>query len=140
MKGSASAIIVTLLFCVFPPSVDAVALIVHPDTPITHIDRNVARGIFSMRKREWSDGTPITVYVLTDRNPIHQQFVQGVLAMIPHQLRRSWDRYLYSGIGSPPVQVKDLEEMLLKISATPGAIGYTDEDHKGAKVRKIEVN
>jgi len=93
-----------------------------------------------MRMREWSDGTPITVFVLTDRDPIHQEFVQSVLAMIPHQLRRSWDRYLYSGIGSPPIQVKNLEEMLSKISATPGAIGYIDEGTNGAEVREIEVN
>jgi len=140
MKGYTSVILVVLLNLIFPPDIEAVELIVHPDTPISQVDRNVARGIFSMRMREWADGTPITVFVLTDRNPIHQKFVQSVLAMIPHQLRRSWDRYLYSGIGSPPIQVKNLEEMLSKISATPGAIGYTNEDMNGAEVRKIEVN
>jgi len=140
MKGYTSAILVILLNLIFPPDIEAVALIVHPDTPISQVNRNVARGIFSMRMREWSDGTPITVFVLTDRDPIHQEFVQSVLAMIPHQLRRSWDRYLYSGIGSPPIQVKNLEEMLSKISATPGAIGYIDEGTNGAEVREIEVN
>lgn len=85
---------------------------------------NEVRAIFSLRVKAWPDGTKITVVVLSDTNPVHRSFLLNTLKMLPHQLRRQWDRYIYSGIGQGPIVVESVEDMLRTINDTPGAIGY----------------
>jgi|GEM_PF-2145720 len=114
------------LSCAVPWSLPAAAevLIVNNSVNLDSLPRKTVRAIFSMRLRTWEDGTPITVFVLSDRNRIHRLFVQSVLGMFPHQLRRSWDRYRYTGIGQAPIQVANEAEMLTRVNGTIGAIGY----------------
>lgn len=101
-------------------------VIAHPAIETTELSLNQLRSIFSLRARQWPDGTSITVYVLRDEQDLHRQFLLKTLKMLPHQLRRQWDRYIYSGIGQGPVVVDSQEEMLNKVKATPGGIGYIE--------------
>ena len=101
------------------------ALIIgHPATAVSAIKRAHARSIFSMRAIQWSDGSKITVFVLDDNSELHQQFCRLVLGLLPHQLRRSWDRATYTGRAKPPIRVSNVEQMLRLVAKTPGAIGY----------------
>ncbi len=97
------------------------------------------RAIFSMRKTQWSNGTPIRVYVLGDKNSIHAQFSKQILGVFPHQLRRAWNRQIYSGTGQSPHIVNTEDEMRQQIETMPGAIGYLSEDQLNDHVRKIEI-
>jgi len=106
---------------------------------LTHLPLNKARSIFSMRLHKWPDGSPIRVYVLPDDNATHRQFVQSVLHMFPHQLRRNWDRYIYTGTGQAPIEVDSEEEMIKKVSTTPGAIGYTQKELVSNDIHKIQL-
>ncbi|MBV1876721.1 MAG: hypothetical protein KUG79_03665 [Pseudomonadales bacterium] len=104
--------------------------------PITHIShddshngpmnipRRTIRAIYSMRMLTWPDGRPLTVFVLPDDHPEHQQFCRNTLGILPFQLRRSWDRLIFSGKGRAPIEVRNMAEMKKSVSATPGAIGY----------------
>lgn len=82
------------------------------------------RAVFGMRLRTWPDGSPIRVFVLPDRHPLHTQFCKRLLGVFPHQMRSAWDRLVYSGTGQAPVEVNSEEEMATKIASTTGAIGY----------------
>ncbi|WP_341328840.1 hypothetical protein [Methylotuvimicrobium sp. KM2] len=88
------------------------------------VSRNGLSAIFRMRLRQWQDGSPIIVFVLRDSNPLHKQFCKQVLNVFPHQMRRSWNKLVFSGTGQAPVTVASKEEMVDKIASTPGAIGY----------------
>lgn len=77
-----------------------------------------------MRLRKWPDGQVIKVFVLKDDAPHHIEFSKSILHIFPYQLRRAWDRQVYSGTGQSPNKVKSIEEMWEKLSKTPGAIGY----------------
>jgi ABC-type phosphate transport system substrate-binding protein len=59
--------------------------------------------------------------------------------MFPHQLRRAWDRLVYSGTGQAPVMVESEEEMREKVAASPGAIGYLSDAmiDQGVEVVKV---
>ncbi len=118
----------------------SLTLIVNPQLDVTAISRNKARGIFSMRLREWSNGTPIVVYVLPDNDQLHRDFVQNILTMFPHQLRRHWDRYVYTGIGQAPIEVSNINEMITSVRNTVGAIGYIREETADANIRTIQLN
>jgi len=101
-----------------------VKVIVHPSVTQQDIQRNTLRAIFGIRLRKWPDGTAIKVFVLQDDVSFHVKFSKITLHMFPYQLRRAWDRQVYSGTGQAPNEVGSVEEMRAKISTTPGAIGY----------------
>jgi hypothetical protein len=95
---------------------------------ITHDHRvtnpGVLRAAFTMRLREWPDGTPVRVFVLPDQNPLHEKFCREQLAVYPYALRRIWDRLVFTGTGFAPQTVRSEQEMLDRVAQTPGAIGY----------------
>jgi len=114
-------------------------LIVNVSHTENSLSRNTARAIFSMRVQHWNDGRPIRVFVLPDKHPSHQVFTRETLSLFPHQLRRSWDRYVYSGIGTAPIEVENEEEMIAKVAATPGSIGYTRQEILNENIRTLSV-
>lgn len=98
------------------------------EQPATDLmSKNSLRAIFGMRLRTWPDGSPIRVYVLPDRHPLHTRFCKNVLEVFPHQLRVAWDRLIYSGTGQAPTEIESESEMRTRIASTPGAIGYSSE-------------
>ncbi|WP_159268629.1 substrate-binding domain-containing protein [Zhongshania aliphaticivorans] len=103
-----------------------------PEARLTPVD---LRAIFSIRKRSWSDGSPIRVFVLQESDSLHHQFCQSALHSYPYVLRDHWDRMTFSGTGVAPTVVKNQQEMVHMVVKTPGAIGYVhtssilDENH-----------
>lgn len=89
---------------------------------------NTTRLIFSMQLSQWPDGTPVRVFVLPDDSPLHRAFSKDLLSLYPRQLRRVWDRQLYSGTGQAPETVANQTEMHNRVSSTPGAIGYLSSE------------
>ncbi|WP_206019596.1 substrate-binding domain-containing protein [Pseudomaricurvus alkylphenolicus] len=123
-----------LWLCLAGPSMADARLTLNPPPHVESLSLNEVRAIFSMRVRAWPDGSPITVFVLPDDDPQHQTFVRQVLTLLPHQLRRNWNRLVYTGIGQAPVEVASETEMRRRLAATPGSIGYLNTDaneHKG---------
>ncbi len=93
-----------------------------------------------MRLRAWPiDKEPITVFVFKDDHPNHLSFAKRVLSIFPHQLRRAWDRLVYSGTGQAPIVVDTTEEMLQAVASTSGAIGYVEKKKVNDSVRIVEV-
>ena len=74
-------------------------VIANPSVPVSHLDRNLARRLFTLSLTEWRDGTAVTVFVLADDAETHVEFTRKILALYPRQLRRVWDRRLYTGTG-----------------------------------------
>jgi len=117
--------VVSILLTLLPLS-QAIAqeVVVHQDVRQEEISRNTLRAIFGMRLLKWPDGRAIKVFVLQDDHTTHITFSKSTLHMFPYQLRRAWDRQVYSGTGQSPNEVSSLKEMLEKVASTPGAIGY----------------
>ncbi len=121
-------------------TVRAIDVIAHPSVSISQLSLVQAKGLFSMRQTRWPDGQPARVFVLPDAHPIHKAFSKEILNLYPYQLRQTWDRQVYSGIGQAPVEVVSEEEMLKYVANTPGAIGYVRKvDPHDTTVRHIFV-
>lgn len=135
----------TLLACILligltiAPAAFAQRVVVNPSVPVQTLDKSTLRAIMSMRLHAWGDGKPIRVFVLGDKNPLHQRFTREVLGLYPHRLRRAWDRLVYAGIGQAPTEVSDEQEMRQMVATTPGAIGYLEKDMIDDSVREITV-
>ncbi len=98
-----------------------------------------ARSIFGMRQVKWPDGTPIRVFVLPDQHPVHVALCKERLNLFPYQLRQSWDRLVYSGMAQAPNEAASEEELINKVAATPGAIGYVRKAKVNDAVKKLSL-
>lgn len=106
------------------------------------LDRNQLRAIFSMQYNKWPDGTPMAVFIYDELSPLHQRFCKKTLRIYPYQLKKNWERLIYSGTGQGPEKVSSESEMVRRVATTPGAIGYISEgsDINGVSVVNIDAN
>jgi hypothetical protein len=106
----------------------SVDVLVSPDQAATHLDRTLLRAIFTMRLRQWPDGTPVHVFVLPDQDAATNRFCREQLGTYPYVMRDTWDRMVFTGTGLAPTVVGSDQEMRERIRSTPGAIGYVRGD------------
>jgi hypothetical protein len=122
-----------------PPPAHAIQVVGNLDVPDATIKRPTAWAIFSMRLRTWSDGLTTTVFVLNDTAPLHAEFTKKMLDTFPYQLRRAWDRLVFSGTGQAPREVDSVDEMYRRIVSTPGSIGYLPDDRVDTRVQVLRI-
>lgn len=120
-----AVLLLSLSFAASPQD-DPVAaeVIVSPSLATVPLDRSLLRAVFTMRLREWPDGTPVRVFVLPDDDPLSDRFYRERLGMYSYVLRRAWDRMVFTGTGFAPTVVSSEKEMIQRVRSTPGAIGY----------------
>ena len=118
----------------------AVELIANPSVAEDVLSRSTVRSIFTMRLTSWPNGMPIRVFVLGDKDELHTHFSKRILGVFPHQLRRAWNRQIFSGTGQAPQRVESEREMFERVSQVPGAIGYLSEDMINEQIRTIAVD
>ncbi|MEW8692304.1 MAG: substrate-binding domain-containing protein [Candidatus Thiodiazotropha endolucinida] len=138
MKTAYFAFFLGLMVC-FSETAHSVDLVINLDVTQETLSRHTLRSIFSMRKTQWSDGKPIHVFVMGDKSNLHRRFTKQLLGLFPHQLRRAWNRQIYSGMGQAPIRVGSEREMRIKVANTPGAIGYLSEGYTNEHVRTIRI-
>lgn len=102
----------------------SIQIIVNPAQVGTPIDRTLLRAMFTMRVRQWPDGTPVRVFVLPDQNDASALFCREQLGTYPYVMRSTWDRLVFTGTGLAPTVVGSEREMRERVRSTPGAIGY----------------
>jgi ABC-type phosphate transport system substrate-binding protein len=136
LKIVLSVFIACLLSC---RDIRAAEIIVNPSAPQVDYTLDDVRAIFTSKRGQWPNGKPIRVFTLSDSHPTHKAFVKTVLFLLPHQLRRIWDRNTFSGTGSAPTEVSSEQEMLEKIATTPNSIGYLNSVPSNEKIRLLKV-
>jgi ABC-type phosphate transport system substrate-binding protein len=118
----------------------AVNVVVNPGNPVTRLSRQELLAIFTMRQRNWPDGTPIVVLVQNPKSETHAKFCKDLLNLFPHQLQTIWDRLVYSGSGRAPVEFNTTQALIEKLAATPGGIGYMEPSDSDTKAKTIIVD
>ncbi len=114
-------------------------IVTHTGVSEQSLSVNVLRAIFSMRMRNWSDGSLIKVFVFADDDAVHHDFSKEQLNVFPYQLRLAWDRLVFSGTGQAPIRVNSYEEMLTKVANTPGAIGYLESNYINDDIHVLQI-
>ncbi len=79
------------------------------------------------------------VFVLPDEDPLHVAFTKDRLGLFPYQLRGVWDRQVFSGTVQAPTRVADESEMIRRVAAAPGAVGYARSALRDPRVHTLEV-
>ncbi|MCB1800465.1 MAG: hypothetical protein KDI82_02135 [Gammaproteobacteria bacterium] len=139
LRRAAGYVLMTLLTALSSVCLAEQVLIAHPSAAIDSLSVNGTRLIFSMQVNSWPDGSAVRVFVLPDDHPAHRDFSKELLGLYPRQLRRVWDRQLYSGAGQSPELVSDAEAMRKAVAGTPGAIGYLPREQIDESVRELQL-
>lgn len=102
-----------------------VAVIVHPGNNNV-INKDEVQRIFLGKKKNFDDGSSATPINLTDKDAARAEFENKVLDKTTAELRTYWSKLVFTGKGTPPVEMASTEELLARISTDPSAIGYID--------------
>ncbi|BCN92880.1 hypothetical protein THMIRHAM_06650 [Thiomicrorhabdus immobilis] len=117
-----------------------VQVISNPLSDTRTLSADKLKRIYTMKLKIWPNGMPVKVFALPSSNQIHQTFVKELLNSNTYQLDRVWNRLAFSGRGSSPIVVGNIEELLQKVQTTPGAIGYVPVGTRMQKVLPIQVS
>ncbi len=128
------------LLCVSPTGLAQDFVIANSHVPYSQISINQLRAIFGMRTRAWPNGLAVVVVVLPDSAPSHISFCKKTINVYPYQLRRAWDRLIFSGTGQAPLTVSDQTAMIETVARTPGAIGYVSGAIDDERLQVLRVD
>ena len=123
------------IFAAIETHAGEVAIIAHPSVKTDSFDKKQLNNVYRGEVRSWEDGTKIKVWDLGERGETRESFYD-YLGVRPSRLKSLWMKQLLTGEGEPPDEARTQEEMIKKIMATPGSIGYVDKElvDKGVKL------
>lgn len=129
MRLTMRAITIGILFAMFaaPASSAEVAVIANPSVPAHSIDKSRLLDLYSGDIKEWENGDPIVLVDLKPTADVKDAFY-GFLGKSASRMKSIWMKNMLTGEGRPPEAVASQEELLRKVAATPGAIGYVDRN------------
>lgn len=101
-----------------------IAIVVHPDNPITDISLDYLKRIYLGKTTSFESGDAI---VLTVNPKLNEEFYELVLSMSVRRVRRHWMKIVFEGVfATPPIALEDLDEMKKFIGKNEGSIGFMD--------------
>lgn len=115
-------------------------VIVHADNPATSISTQTAQDFFMGKVKRWSDGTNVVPVDQLEKSPVRVEFSQTVLKKKVEAVKSYWLTMIFSGRGTPPVELKSDAAVYEAVRKERGAIGYVTSDAPlGPGVRAITV-
>jgi ABC-type phosphate transport system substrate-binding protein len=118
-----------------------IAVIAHPDVPVTNLTLAELRRLLLGDKEFWSPGVRVTLFI---RAPIARErdaAVKDVCEMTEAQFRQHWiGKVFRADTANGPKIVYSSQMAVDQVSRTPGAIAFVEATPapKGVKVLKID--
>jgi ABC-type phosphate transport system substrate-binding protein len=122
-------------FVFAPQAVAQVAVIANTDVPASSIDAAKLINLFTLQSNEIG-GAKIKLFDMTSDSPAKTRFY-GVLGKPVEEMRKIWLKAKLTGNGNPPTPVPSEDEMIAKVSSTPGAVGYVSAGKVTGKVKTL---
>jgi len=129
------------LFCLFlakPASAGAVAVVVHPDNPLTALSIEEVKSYYTDRKTRWPSGGKVNVYDLPLSALARGDFSRKTLGRAPQDVAMEWaNKRITNTAKNPPITVRSPILMLSKVSGDKNALGYLPVEM--VRVGKVKV-
>jgi|GEM_PF-744032 hypothetical protein len=126
------------IFCISVGYAD-VAIIAHPDNPLTTLAPMDIKRIFLKQTKRFPDGSPVQVATLAPDQSLTRAFYQSALTMTESQWRTYWAQYSFSGQKSPPAELRDQDIMLQWVASTPDALGFIHVERVDDSVKVLRT-
>ncbi len=118
----------------------AFKVIVHPDNPVSRVDRDLLRDAFLKRATEWRSGDTIRPIDLTRRFPVRDRFTRDVLKKTPSQLKSYWTQQIFSGKGVPPPEADAVADVIAYVLDHLGGVGYVPASVDVGDAKPVRVD
>ena len=116
-----------------------IVIITNKDNPVSSVSAKDVKNIYLGKMVVWSDGTSIDPYGHKDRD-LSNLLVKTYVKKSPQQYFLYWQNAVFTGKGSPPIEVENDEQMKKIVAATKGAVGFISASSLDASVKKLTVN
>ena len=133
--------IILPLFCLFACAEFAsaqVAVIAHKTLPDDTLSQARLFDFYSGEIKFWSNKVPVVVFDLKPASETKEAFYK-LLGKTPSRMKSIWLKKLLMGEGDPPTALESEEELLKKVAATRGAIGFADKNKVTSEVKVIII-
>jgi ABC-type phosphate transport system substrate-binding protein len=115
-----------------------VAVIAHKAVPVDTLSQTQLFDFYSGEIKFWSNKVPMVVFDLKPAGETREAFYK-LLGKTPSRMKSIWLKKLLMGEGDPPEALPSEEEVLKKVAATPGAIGFVSKARVTSDVRVIVI-
>ena len=118
-----------------------IAVVVHPDTPITNLSMAEVRKVFLGDRQYWSTNVPV---VLLIRAPVARErdvVLKRIYQMSDAQFKQYWIAKIFRAESATAPKVVYSNDMANElVTAIPGAIAFIDSSdvRPGTKVLRVE--
>ena len=129
---------ILFLFSCAEASFSQVAVIAHKSVPVDTIKKSELLDFYTADIKKWINGDKVIVNDLKPKGEVKNIFYK-FLGKTPSRMKSVWLKNMLSGEGDPPEALKSEEEMLQKIAATPGAIGFLSHTKVDNNVKTLMV-
>jgi len=113
-----------------------VAVIAHKSVPLDTIKKSELLNFFTGDVSFWSDGKPIIIFDLKSKGEMKDTFYH-FLGISSSRIKSIWMKRMLSGDADPPEFLKSEEDMLKKVAATAGAIGFVSQSKVSGEVKVL---
>jgi ABC-type phosphate transport system substrate-binding protein len=128
MRALLLAIVVPALALSAPASraddVTGYRVVVHPSNAADTISRRQLSDVYLKKVTRWPDGSAVHPVEPPENSVTRAYFLSEVLGKSAFAVRTFWNKRVFAGRDTPPVEKRSDEEVLAFVRATPGAIGY----------------
>lgn len=115
-------------------------VVVNSSNTTTSISKEQLSRCFMKQTNTWINGTPVLPVDQVASSQVRIEFSSAVHDRDVNAVKSYWQRQIFSGRGVPPPEKATDDEVLVFVSANPGAVGYVSNDTTiGAGVKVLEV-
>lgn len=127
-------IIIGMLLLFTVSSSAQVAVIANKSVSDNSISVTAAGNIYALAQSSWSDGKKITVF---DNSGDVKNAFYNALGKDPLSLKKEWMKKQLTGEAKAPQALSSDDEVIKKVSDTPGAIGFVKLSSVSGNVKTL---
>ncbi len=115
-----------------------VAVIAHLNAPADTLSSARLLDFYTGDVQTWNGNMAVVLFDLKPRTEVKKAFYH-FLGKSPSRMKSVWMKRLLAGEGEPPQALGSNREMLEKVAATPGAIGFAHRDSVHGAVKVLAI-
>ncbi len=112
-------------------------VIANPQSGIEKLSKDEVINLYMGRNRKLASGINAMPLDLTAANTEKAKFYALLVIKNLPEINSYWARLMFSGQGSPPMQIESVDEVLDIVSSNKAAIGYIERKKLDKRVRMI---
>ena len=102
-------------------------VVVNSANTMTEIDVGNLSRIYLKKTASWPDGSEAFPVDMAPDTELRKEFSKAVHGRDAAAIKSYWQRQIFSGKGTPPMEFSSEEDLLFFVSEMPGAIGYVSD-------------